>query len=286
MLKLEEYIFRRKKEDGLNELDVDKRVENTRICVNYVFEYFNNYLGTRAVDEQTVLHEEKIDKYRNILKDYDPDVQEWLVSLYSSYGKHMHRTLGNFILDVYFLLYDSEAEFRSVSYEVYPKAVKKFRFLDNQSEQIFLFMKDYHRVQSVLPPYAVVNVCESIDEWIADTYQKHGVNLYNFCNDWVNYMFNNPDLWPALHKKKSEHYDKYIKDKDFKVPVSMLWDYDYKQKSNLFGLDSLYRDMPKKSFTKNRKQHFETLLLYCWLHKIETDEDYWNTYLQKVLPSL
>ena len=44
MLRFEEYVARRKKEDRLNEFDVNARAENLRICVNYVFEYFNNYL--------------------------------------------------------------------------------------------------------------------------------------------------------------------------------------------------------------------------------------------------
>ena len=44
---LEEYIIKRKRQDGINEYDLDKRLENTRICVNYVFEYFNNYLETK-----------------------------------------------------------------------------------------------------------------------------------------------------------------------------------------------------------------------------------------------
>lgn len=60
---LEEYIIKRKREDGINEYDLDKRLENTRICVNYVFEYFNNYLETKPADEKTVLHEQKIEKY-------------------------------------------------------------------------------------------------------------------------------------------------------------------------------------------------------------------------------
>lgn len=286
MLRLEEYIFKRKIEDGINELDVDSRTENTRIRINYVFEYFNNYLGTKAADEQTVLHEEKVDKYRNTIRVYDPDVQEWLISLYSSYGKYMHRNLGNYITDTYFLLYDSEAEFRVASYEIYPKAVKKLRFLDNQSERVFLFIKDYHRVQSLFSPYSEFHICESIDEWITDTYQKHGVNLYNFCNEWVNYISDTPDVWQPSHKKKSEYYDEGIKNNSFKYPKSMLWDYDYRQKSNLFNLDSLYRNMPKKSFAKNRKQQFETLLLYCWLHRIEADDEYWHEYLNAVLPSL
>lgn len=45
MLRFEEYIARRKKEDQLNEFDVNARPENIKICVNYVFEYFNSYLS-------------------------------------------------------------------------------------------------------------------------------------------------------------------------------------------------------------------------------------------------
>ena len=48
-MKLEEYILKRKTEDGINEFDRDKRAENTRICVNYIFEYFNNYLETTVL---------------------------------------------------------------------------------------------------------------------------------------------------------------------------------------------------------------------------------------------
>ena len=36
---LEEYIIKRKREDGINEIDIEKRMENTRIWVNYIFEY-------------------------------------------------------------------------------------------------------------------------------------------------------------------------------------------------------------------------------------------------------
>ena len=138
---LEEYIIRRKKEDGINEYDVEKRMENTRICVNYVFEYFNNYLETKPADEKTALHEQKVDKYRHQLREYDNEVKEWLVSLYSSYGKYMHKQLMNLITDDYFLLYDTEAEFRALSYDLYSKAVKKFKFLEGQSEMIFLLSK-------------------------------------------------------------------------------------------------------------------------------------------------
>lgn len=99
---LDEYIIKRKREDGINEFDIEKRMENTRICVNYIFEYFNNYLDTRPADEKTVLHEQKVDKYRKILSQYSQDVQDWLVSLYSSHGKCVHKHLMNLIADDYF----------------------------------------------------------------------------------------------------------------------------------------------------------------------------------------
>ncbi len=46
---LEQYILMRKKEDGLNEYDLTKRSENIRTRVNYVFEYFDNYLRRKAI---------------------------------------------------------------------------------------------------------------------------------------------------------------------------------------------------------------------------------------------
>ena len=56
MLKLEEYIAKRKKEDGMDEFDKSKRSENTKMAVNYVFEYFNNYLDSIGGSEETILH--------------------------------------------------------------------------------------------------------------------------------------------------------------------------------------------------------------------------------------
>jgi hypothetical protein len=117
-MKLEEYIFKRKKEDGINEYDLDKRSENIRICVNYIFEYFNSYIDTRPAEEKTILHDKKIDNYRNSISNYDTEVKEWLVSMYSSCGKYMHRQLMNLITDIYFLLYNTEAEFRALSYDI------------------------------------------------------------------------------------------------------------------------------------------------------------------------
>lgn len=44
--------------------------------------------------------------------------------------------------------------------------------------------------------------------------------------------------------------------------------------------------MPKKPYTKGKKQEFEILMMYYWLHSLEGETDYWQEYLDKVLPSL
>ncbi|GAA0290164.1 hypothetical protein GGQ92_003247 [Gracilibacillus halotolerans] len=51
MMTLEEYIAKRKREDKINEFDVDSKIDTMRICVNYVFEYFNQYLDIEEAEQ-------------------------------------------------------------------------------------------------------------------------------------------------------------------------------------------------------------------------------------------
>ena len=276
MLSIEEYIARRKKEDRLIEFDIDARIQNMKICVDYVFEYFNNYLNITEAEEKTVLRNEKLDKYRKQLRDYEPENREWVLRIYNDYGKQMNRYIGNILKEnPFFFLYNSDSEFRNVSYDCYSKLIKRFSFLKDQTEMLFLFIKDYHRVQSQQRfNFGVPTISEEINDWIDKTWAKHQVNFLIFTFDWIDYFFNNEDIWPSSHRKKAlNSWRKY--------------DYDYKQKSNLFNLDSLYRKMPKYSFIKGRKQEFEILLMYYWLHDMVGDEEnYWQAYLEVVLPAL
>lgn len=233
-------------------------------------------MNITEAEEKTVLQNEKLDKYRQQLQDYEPEVREWLVGIYAEYGKHINRNIGNILKqNEFFLLYNSDNEFRSVSYDCYSQLIKKFPFLKDQTEMLFLFIKEYHRVQSQRSmEFGTPFIAEGVNDWIENTWSKYQVNVVAFADHWVNYFYEHEDLWPATHRKKSQHsWRKY--------------DYDIKQKSNLFNLDSLYRKMPKKSFIRGRKQEFEILMMYFWLHNLEgDDEGYWQEYLNKVLPTL
>ena len=63
MLSLEEYIEKRKTEDGINEFDVSQKINNIRTCINYIFEYFDQYLSIQGAERHTITENEKIRKY-------------------------------------------------------------------------------------------------------------------------------------------------------------------------------------------------------------------------------
>ncbi|NMO97467.1 hypothetical protein [Paenibacillus lemnae] len=271
MLKLVEYMERRLKEDHINEWDYKLKSENTRICINYVFEYFNNYLTEDAADEKTVLEIERIEKYKAQLENFEQDVQEWLVMVFDKHNKKMNVIIRNFIKkQELFLLFNQDSEFRSLSYECYSQLIKKYQFIRDNTEMIYEVIKQLHTIESSTrwnDNDFVIN--ESITEWIEGAFKKHNVNLVAFAEDWVIYFFDNENLWPARHKKKSIlEYRKY--------------DYDYKQKDNLFNINELYRRLPKKSFIRGRKQELEILMMFLWLHTIDGDQEYWEEYKSKV----
>jgi hypothetical protein len=275
MLRFEEYVSRRKKEDRLNEFDLESRAENMKICVNYVFEYFNNYLNITAAENKMVLHNEKIEKYRKQIQEYDPEVQDWLAEINSEYGHYINRTIGNELKrNEFFFLFNTDQEFRNLSYDCYSKMVRKYPYLKDQNEMLFLFIKNFHQISSS-PTWQtdIPFISEDINNWIDDTWTKHQVKITAFAFNWVSYFYDHQEIWPSTHRKKSlETWRKY--------------EYDYRQGSNLFNLNSLYVRMPKKSFTRGKKQEFEILMMYFWIHEFDGDDDYWQEYLGKVLPTI
>ncbi|MEK3876822.1 hypothetical protein [Paenibacillus sp. FSL M7-0420] len=129
MLTIEEYMARRKKEDQINEFSLKDRTANMKICVDYVFEYFNQYLDITKMDEQTILNDERLDKYRKSISLYEIEVQDWLVQIYDDHNKQIDRSIGRSLKkDDLFFLYNTDNEFRSSSYEIYALVIKKILF--------------------------------------------------------------------------------------------------------------------------------------------------------------
>lgn len=106
MLTLEEYIAKRKREGKINEFDIDSKMDNMRICVNYVFDYFNHYLNIDQMEHKTFLNDERLEKFKKQLDLYDMEIQDWLVDIYDVHEKQIHRSIINFLKkdDLFLLL--------------------------------------------------------------------------------------------------------------------------------------------------------------------------------------
>lgn len=82
---LEEYIKKRKREEGIDEFNVDERVANMGRCINYVVEFFDIYVDPEKKDMEYEKRKAKCKKYRNRIRNYPQDLVKWLVSIYMKY---------------------------------------------------------------------------------------------------------------------------------------------------------------------------------------------------------
>jgi len=64
--------------------------------------------------------------------------------------------------------------------------IKKFSFLKDQTEMLFLFIEYYHRVESEQRfNFWIPSILEEISDWVNKTWVKHQVNLLAFVYDWI-----------------------------------------------------------------------------------------------------
>ena len=278
MLLLEEYIAQRKKEDGINDRDISARYNNAKICAGYVLDYYTTYIDSIPEDNETLLQMEKYEKYRKQLEEYSPDIQDWLVQIYIDYGNMLTRLIRKPLLDdKYFYLHYKPEEFETMTYDVYAKLIKKCPYLHGKNVNLKQLITEYHHSMSE-PRWGFPVIDDSVDEWCVDTYNKYGVNLNCFAENWVWDYTEHPELWAKGTKKKSQF-------------AGLEWarcdyEYDYsKSDVNLFGIDIIYRDMPKHPFLRGKKQDLTTLLIYhgiCPGNKDEEANAYWEKYLTRI----
>lgn len=270
MLSIEEYVACRKQEDNLKEYDLYTRAKNTRICVNYVFDYFNDYLPQHEQTAKKYMNTDKIEKYKSRIQNYNPEVQNWLIDLYSKHYNLLHFTIRHIIdKDDYFLLSYSEEDFRSIANECYSKLTRKYTYLRDEKKGIFLFAKDYHRIESLgFRDENIPKLPQNITEWINNTSLNYHVELTAFAFEWCSRKLRDHTIIKPLDTRDIISYS------DFKLDLS--------QKENLFNIDNLYNDISNRPFITNRKQELLTIIVYYWTSFFK-DSSLWGICLDVLL---
>ena len=148
------------------------------------------------------------------------------------------------------------------------------------------FIKDEYRIRSKVSwDYnRLPHITANIDMWVNKTYQEHGVNICNFCQEYLNEFLESSDKWPDGHKIKREANECWLR--GVLIPSFTYYTYDYRQKDNLFGIDILYKDLPKKEFIIGKKRELEAVLLFYYCAAYNREEEglkYWEEYAKKLL---
>lgn len=269
MLTIEEYISFRKREDNLKDFDLDTRAQNIRTCVNYVFDYFNNYITQHEDKAKTYMDKDKIEKYSSRLRDFSPDVKKWLVNLYSKHYNLLNFTLKQLLdKNEYFLLYHTEEEFENVTIECLSKLTRKYPYLRDEKDGTFLLVKDYHRIVNlVYYNDKIPKLPLHITKWINDTMSIYHVELRTFAAEWYRkVMFDETVSKPMIPGISVVPYD--IKK-------------EFLEKENLFNIDSLYNEIYTRPFITGKKQELLALIVYYWTYFLN-DSNIWNNYLASV----
>jgi hypothetical protein len=241
MLTIEEYIACRKQEEKLKDFDLDSRAKNIRKCVNYVFEYFNDYLPQHEQKAKIYMDVDKIEKYRSRLYEFSPEVQKWLIDLYSKHYNLLHFTLKHFIdKNEYFLLSYSEDDFEKIAIECRTKLSHKYPYLRDEKEGILLFIKDYHKIESFIYHDDIIpKLPQSIADWINDTISKYHVELRTFAAEWCFKVMLDKTITKPMVPSTFISYSDFEK--------------EFSNKENIFDIDRLYQDVCTKPFIVDRK---------------------------------
>ena len=273
MIRLEEYIAKRKTEDHLNEFDMDQKVSNIKKSIDYIFEYFDNYLPLQGAENHSAEENERFNKYAKALREYSPELRKWFLTIYDETGHQVNKTIQKYCENKSeFLLAFEDKEFRAISYNCYAELIKKRPCLKDETEKLYQFIKEYHDVVAKRK-YECFNfpkISEKITTWLDDTYKKYNVNLAVAVQRYLIYEFgDNVDMWP--------HGSKIKVDDPYNIHP---YDYNYKKMINLFNINGYYSKFGNKPFLKGKKKSIEILMMFTWLGDVSgEDSDFFQKYL-------
>jgi vacuolar-type H+-ATPase subunit C/Vma6 len=84
MLTIEEFIEQKKKTNKLDEFDFQKHTENMTSVIQYVMEYFNEYLNPETYDYERIKLEQTIDKLKKDLPGRYPESLDAIIDFFVS----------------------------------------------------------------------------------------------------------------------------------------------------------------------------------------------------------
>ncbi len=265
MLTIENYIASRKKKDKLDEFDFQKHSENMGAVIQYVMEYFNEYLNLEDYSYEQVKTQQVIDKFKEGIIENFPTTYEFIISYYWSNKKRVDKLVSKAYeeiedIEIFYLPEDD----RKVA-EYVCKNKLKVVATEELLSNIAIMSKEYRESQIEKPSISDMKELDNaISDWVIEVYRKYNVNLLDFARE-ISYKF----------------YERYV-DREYDGQTKTHYyinKYDYRYQDNPFNINDIYNRNKHREFIDGHKGELEMLIMYFWLLEDVHDESYWPEYV-------
>lgn len=267
MQKIEEYILMRKKKDKLNEFDFTRHSENMGKIIQYVSDYFNDYLTPEDFSNEVLKLQKNLKKSEKMLMTRYPQSHEFIEKFYLDNQKRVDTLIGKSYetfrdVDLYY----RDEDFKKIAIDVIHNRLLIESTTDNDLNNVIVAVKEYHRYTKSKPRRSEMKELDStIVEWVMDSYRDYDVNI-------ADYAFDIAWRWG---EKYVEH--KYIRNEEEWYDINK---YDYRYQENPFDIDLEYEKHKELPFIEEKRDYLEMLVMYFWLFSVLEDQSYWPEYEQ------
>ncbi|WP_353095719.1 hypothetical protein [Tissierella praeacuta] len=266
MLTIEDYIASRKKKDKLDEFDFQKHSENMGAVIQYVMEYFNEYLNLEDYSYEQVKTQQVIDKFKEGIIENFPTTYEFIISYYWSNKKRIDKLVSKAYEEIedIELFYLPEDDIKVAEYVCKKKlgVTATEELLSN----IATMSKEYRQTQTEEPIMSDMKELDNaISDWVIEVYRKYKVDLLDYARG-ISYKF----------------YEKYV-DHEYDRQTEAFYyinKYDYRYQDNPFNINDIYNRNRHREFIEGHKGELEMLIMYFWLFEDVHDQDYWPEYVK------
>lgn len=270
MQKIEDYIHTRKLKDRLDEFDFSKRSENMGKIINYVSEYFNDYLTPEDFSEEILKLQQNLEKSRKRLEEDYPTSHLFIEQFYMKHQKRIDTFIGKVVQNSV----EAPLCYRLSDYMAIAKEVLYNRLLmKDESEEtlnnVAIAVEEYTKRWNEEPNRSSMKEVDPvIVKWIMDAYREYGVNLLDFAYGYMS-------EWEKKYTETT--YSRDIKES------YLINHYDYQYQENPFDINQWYEQHKDRPFIEGKKYFLEMLLMYIWLFEILDDSSYWGEYIQLMI---
>ncbi|MDD3278651.1 MAG: hypothetical protein PHG16_07170 [Lachnospiraceae bacterium] len=268
---IETYIAMRKKRDKMNEFDFSHHSENMGKVIQYVTDYFNDYLNLEDFSQEQAMAQQAVERFREGVMERHPLSYSFIIDYYMKTRKRIDTLAEKAYQD----FEDGELFYTDEDFQKIAEHLCKKKLLVEPEttflEQLKIVIRECRMNTGEAPSNADMKELDNaLIDWVKETFRTYGVNLLNYVS--------------AISYDYEEKYVKTIYDR----PTETFYhinQYEYRYQENPFDINDIYERNKHRVFIKDKKGELEMLIMYCWLFEDIHDEEYWPEYVKLCIES-